>query len=89
MATKPHSGPGWHDDAVQQPDWDIASLEVTKLVRERVPVKGGGTSTMGELLDSYLTEMVAQGSEVQSVTLTFGEDQWPQYAQGHTARGKI
>lgn len=59
----------------------IAGLEVVKVVREYVPLHGGGTRTFGEMVDEYLNDCAKSGNEVQEVKLAFSPEQWFAAAQ--------
>jgi len=59
----------------------IAYFTITKVVRENVPILGGGTSSYGELLDSHLVDQAANGHTVQTVEIDIPEETWNRFCQ--------
>lgn len=55
-----------------------AHLTVTKVVRESIPlhVRTGYGETVGQMIDAHIAQALAQGDEVQEVTLGFDTEQW-------------
>lgn len=60
----------------------IAMIEITKLVRQHVPVQGGGDMSFGAMLDAHLEETAMAGEEVQSVKFEINPDTWAEYSHG-------
>jgi hypothetical protein len=61
----------------------MAYLEVTKVIRESVPVFDGGVGgmTLGQLVDDYMTQCAKDGVEVQELAVGFGDkNEWAKYA---------
>lgn len=54
----------------------IGGIEVVKVIREHVPIKGGGSGTFGAYIDEYLYECAKRHEEVRSVSLEINEDHW-------------
>jgi hypothetical protein len=48
----------------------IGLVTVRKIVEEQVPVEGGGSATIGEVIDAHLREMVLAGQDILDVTFS-------------------
>jgi hypothetical protein len=69
-------------DAIDQVPAFTAGLEITKVVREFVPLKADIYGrTFGELIDEQLREAIDNHNEVQAIQLMFEREQWHGYAQ--------
>lgn len=49
----------------------IGTLRIAKVVYEHRPIRTGGTATVGQLIDEYVSNIVRDGGLVSEVTLTF------------------
>jgi hypothetical protein len=64
----------------------LAQLEVTKLVREYVPIQSDPNgSSVGAMIDDYLIDTARKGQEVQTIALNFEREQWAAFATAQQA----
>jgi len=60
-------------------------LNITKVVREHVPLKHVPTSktskTIGQMIDEYLSAARDAGTEVQTVAVEFEQVDWHEYCE--------
>lgn len=59
----------------------VASLVIMKVVREAVPLQGGGSASFGQIMDDHLTECALMHTEVQEAKIEFSEEHWHQFAE--------
>lgn len=81
-AKPPHATPkGWdvaetaHGD-MSESGPTIGQLTITKVVRESIPVKSGGTATIGDMINDQLNRIAKEGGEVSEITLALDPAQW-------------
>lgn len=58
----------------------IAGLEIIKVVREFVPIVGGGDLSFGQIIDMTLQEAAMNHQEVQELKFTIESDSWHEFA---------
>ena len=62
---------------VNQPS--IGGIEITKVVRQFIPIKSGGLMTIGEIVDGHLKNCALNGDEVQQFSLNLEPDYWNEW----------
>jgi hypothetical protein len=64
-------------------DTTIGGLEVTKIVREYVPIAFSTDGlSYGMLIDRTIEQAMEEGQEIQTMTLTFSPDEWNRLVKG-------
>jgi len=60
----------------------IGFLNLVKVVHESVPIQGGGTGTLGSAVDEAIGAALANGEELQEITLEISKEYWFQLKMG-------
>ena len=69
------------DDAYPAGTKTVAGIELTKVVREFVPViEDEGGNTFGMILDNVLRDAALANEEIQSFTLNMVREDWTRFA---------
>jgi hypothetical protein len=66
--TKYESAPAYADEPVQPA---FGTLRIAKVMYEHHPITKGGMATLGEMIDTYVADVIKGGGFVSEVTLTF------------------
>lgn len=66
------------ETAVAEERMPSGGLTITKVIREHIPlyVRKGYGETIGSQIDAAIAQAVAQGDEIQEVTVGFDPEQW-------------
>lgn len=66
---------------------EIGGLVLTKVVREHIPLFGGGSGTFGQAVDDALRMAAQNGEMVQSFEVHINEDHWQDFARSQPVEG--
>lgn len=54
----------------------LGTIEITKVVRETIPLKAGGGIGIGQFIEGLISEAVRDGEEFQHIGVDFTHEQW-------------